>query len=40
MNVAIAAATPQLRRGDETVYFCGPGCRAQYAQAHADELVG
>ena len=40
MNVAVSAATPQLRCRDGAVYFCGPGCRASYAEAHADELVG
>lgn len=31
MRVVIADATPRVERGDETWYFCGPGCRAAFA---------
>ncbi|MDQ6731986.1 MAG: XdhC family protein [Actinomycetota bacterium] len=32
MRVAVTDATPRLRIGEDTVYFCGEGCRNRYAQ--------
>ena len=34
MTVAAVAGTPSLRHDGETVYFCGEGCKAQFALAH------
>ncbi len=36
MRVAATDATPQLREGAETIFFCGDGCRERYAREHAD----
>jgi xanthine dehydrogenase accessory factor len=35
MKVATVAATPHLQLGEETVWFCGEGCRASHAREHA-----
>lgn len=34
MRVAVAEATPQLRVGADSVFFCGAGCRDKYAGEH------
>jgi len=34
MTVAAVPGTPSLRHGGETVYFCGAGCKSQFALAH------
>jgi xanthine dehydrogenase accessory factor len=34
MTVAAVPGTPSLRHGGETVYFCGEGCKSQFALAH------
>ena len=39
MRVAITAATPQLRVGGESVYFCSEGCRDRYAREHSDAVA-
>jgi xanthine dehydrogenase accessory factor len=35
MEVAVTDATPSLERDGERVYFCGDGCRTEYAKQHA-----
>jgi xanthine dehydrogenase accessory factor len=39
MRVAVTAATPQLRVGEESVYFCSQGCRDRYAREHSDAIA-
>jgi xanthine dehydrogenase accessory factor len=39
MRVAITAATPQLRAGGDSVYFCSEGCRDRYAREHSDAVA-
>jgi xanthine dehydrogenase accessory factor len=34
MTVAAVPGTPSLPHGGETVYFCGEGCKSQFALAH------
>ena len=34
MTVAAVPGTPSLRHEGETVYFCGEGCKSQFALAH------
>lgn len=34
MSVAVAASTPSVHHGGETVYFCGEGCRTEFEQHH------
>jgi len=36
MRVAVIDATPHLRIGADTVYFCGDGCRDSYAEQHPE----
>jgi len=38
MTVVASAATPQLEHGGETVFFCGEGCRSEFA-TNADRYV-
>lgn len=39
MRVAVTETTPQLRVGDESLFFCCEGCRDRYAREHADAVV-
>lgn len=36
MRVAVIDATPHLRIGEDTVYFCGEDCRDSYAKQHPE----
>ncbi len=36
MRVAVIDATPHLRSGEDTVYFCCDGCRDRYAAEHPE----
>jgi xanthine dehydrogenase accessory factor len=39
MQVAVTDATPQLRVGDESFFFCREECRETYAHQHADDIA-
>jgi xanthine dehydrogenase accessory factor len=39
MEVAISAATPQVRVGQESVFFCCEGCRDKFAREHSEAVV-
>jgi xanthine dehydrogenase accessory factor len=39
MHVAVTAATPQVRLGEEPVFFCCDGCRDKYAREHSEAIV-
>ena len=36
MIVGVAGARYTVAQGDDTVYFCGPGCKEAYELKHAD----
>jgi xanthine dehydrogenase accessory factor len=39
MEVAVTGATPRVRVGDDSVYFCGEGCRDKFAREHSEAVV-
>jgi xanthine dehydrogenase accessory factor len=38
MEVAVTGATPQVRVGGDSVYFCSDGCRDRYAREHSEAI--
>jgi xanthine dehydrogenase accessory factor len=38
MEVAVTGATPQVRVGGDSVYFCSDGCRDRYACEHSEAI--
>ncbi|MDQ6746315.1 MAG: XdhC family protein [Actinomycetota bacterium] len=39
MRVAVTEATPRLRVGEESIFFCGEGCRDRYAREHSHAVA-